>query len=320
MLSEPLTLSLEKRLSLYYQMLRIRLLEEAIADCYHEQEMRCPVHLSIGQEAVAVGVCSALSRDDYVVSTHRSHAHYLAKGGDLKALLAEIYGRREGCSLGRGGSMHITDPSVNFLGSTSIVGGTIPVGVGAAFGMMMQSKDNWSVVFLGEGATEEGVFAESMDFAALYKLSVVFVCENNFYSVCSPLSVRQSKDRDRLAIAKAHGLESFLVDGNDVEEVYLVMKDLLERQGPVYLECLTYRWKEHCGPNYDNHIGYRSEEEFQEWKKRCPIASYEQRLLEDGIDYTCYNQQIMNEIEAAFEFAKRGSYPEKESLLNNVYA
>jgi len=190
------------RLDFYRRMLRIRMVEEAIADRYAEQEMRCPVHLSIGQEAIAVGVCSALEFRDYVMSTHRGHAHYLAKGGDLKALLAEIYGRATGCASGKGGSMHLVDLSVNMLGTTPIVGSTLPVAVGTAFATRMRHQDNITVVFFGEGATEEGVFAESINFAALKRLPVIFVCENNLYSVYTRSIRRFRSDSRRRATAR----------------------------------------------------------------------------------------------------------------------
>ena len=180
---------------LYYQMLRIRMVEEAIADLYAQQDMRCPIHLCIGQEAVAVGVCAALAADDYVLSGHRSHGHYLAKGGNLPAMLAEFYGKVTGCCQGKGGSMHLVDLAAGFLGAVPIVGSTMPIAVGTALASVMRGESRVTAVFFGEGATEEGVFHESLNFAALQKLPVVFVCENNLYSVYSPLAVRQPAGR-----------------------------------------------------------------------------------------------------------------------------
>ena len=182
------TITLKK---LYREMVRIRIVEESIAEHYPEQEMRCPVHFSIGQEAVAVGVCVHLDPSDHVFSNHRSHGHYLAKGGDLKAMVAEIYGKEAGCSRGFGGSMHLLDLKHGFLGAAPIVGSTIPIAVGSALTATVKEEDRVTVVFLGDGATEEGVFSESLNFAALKQLPVVFVCENNLYSVYSPLSVSQ---------------------------------------------------------------------------------------------------------------------------------
>ncbi|MBT5349925.1 MAG: thiamine pyrophosphate-dependent dehydrogenase E1 component subunit alpha, partial [Nitrospina sp.] len=191
--------------AMYLDMLRIRLVEEGIADLYPEQEMRCPVHLCIGQEAIPVGVCSALENEDIVMGNHRSHGHYLAKGGDLKSMMAEIYGKATGCSKGKGGSMHLIDLSVNFLGTTPIVASIVPIAVGTAFATYLKDETKVSVIFLGRAATEEGVFAESLNFAALKKLPVVFVSEDNFFSVYTPLSERQPKERENIEIAKAFG-------------------------------------------------------------------------------------------------------------------
>ncbi len=308
----------EIALDLFYEMLRIRLVEEAIADRYPEQKMRCPVHLSIGQEAVAVGVCSALLQSDYLLSTHRAHAHYLAKGGDLQKMIAEIYGKSTGCSLGRGGSMHLVDLSVGMLGSTPIVGGSLPVAVGTAFGSYLKKDPHLTVVFFGEGSTEEGVFAESLNFAVLKKLPVLFICENNFYSVYSPLEVRQPATRDRIAFCKAHGCPAVLGDGNDIEDVVHkaqeAVKLLRQGEGPFYLEFTTYRHREHCGPSFDNTIGYRTEEEFEFWKTKCPIENYREVLLERNLlPEERVIADIKQEILDAFAFAENSPFPTPES-------
>ena len=313
---------------LFFDMLRIRMVEESIAERYAEQEMRCPVHLSIGQEAVAVGVCAALGQRDYLMSTHRAHAHYLAKGGDLKRLVAEIYGKAAGCSSGKGGSMHLVDLSVNMLGSTPIVGSSLPIAVGTAFGSWLEGRERVTAVFFGEGATEEGVFFESLNFAALKQLPVVFVCENNLYSVYSPMSVRQSPARDRVMLAKAHGMEGVSGDGNDVEAVFRLASEAVGRarqgQGPTFVELDTYRWREHCGPNYDNHIGYRTEAEFLEWRKLCPVENYQSRLIREGKlsekEVVEAIAAIRQEISEAFDFAKSSLWPSEKSLLANLYA
>jgi pyruvate dehydrogenase E1 component alpha subunit len=309
-------------------MLRIRRVEEALADHYPEQQMRCPVHLSIGQEAIAAGVCAALDTRDYLLSTHRAHAHYLAKGGNLKAMLAEIYGKSTGCTSGRGGSMHLVDLAVNMLGSTPIVGGSLPVAVGAAFGTQLQGHDRVTTVFFGEGSTEEGVFSESLNFAALKKLPILFICENNLYSVYSPLSVRQPDSRDRIALARAHRLSAGQGNGNDVEEVYRRTSEAVATiragNGPVFLEFSTYRWREHCGPNYDNDIGYRTPQEFESWRKLCPVEHQTQRLLSAGMltkeSLAQMESEISSEIEEAFAFAKSSPFPGPESLREGVYA
>jgi len=313
---------------LLFEMLRIRLVEETIADRYPEGEMRCPVHLSIGQEAVAVGVAASLAADDCLMSAHRAHAHYLAKGGDLTALLAELYGRATGCSSGRGGSMHLVDLDVNMLGSTPIVGSALPVAVGTAFGAWQQGRGGVTVVFVGEGATEQGVFAECLNFAALKRLALVFVCENNLYSVYSPLDVRQAPARDRAALATAHGIPTASGDGNDVEAVVAATLAATARarrgDGPTYLEFATYRWREHCGPNYDNDLGYRTEDEFETWRARCPVATYRDRLLASRVistaDVAHMEATITAEIEDAFAEARGAPFPPAGELLANVYA
>jgi len=308
-------------LELLRSMTRIRMVEEEIAKRYHQRQMRCPVHLSIGQEAAAVGVCSALQPRDWVFSGHRNHAHYLAKGGNLKAMIAEIYGKATGCCGGKGGSMHLTDQDAGFIAATPIVGSTVPIAVGAALTAQREGKGRVVVVFLGDGAVEAGVVHESLNFAALKKLPILFACENNLYSVYSPLEVRQPPQRTIFDLAAGHGLNSIQVDGNNVQEVYLnasaAVQDLRQGAGPVFMELPTYRWLEHCGPGYDNHIGYRSEDEFQDWKKRDPLACISQGassvLHPDDIE------AIREEIEAAFSAAISDPFPDPASAALHVY-
>lgn len=312
----------DDRKDLCRAMLRIRRVEEAIAARYSEQKMRCPTHLSIGQEAVAVGVCAALEPRDYVLSTHRPHAHYLAKGGDLRAMIAELYGKSTGCSGGRGGSMHLVDLAVNMLGSTPIVGGSLPVAVGAAFASWMRDDGRVTCVFLGDGTTEEGVFLESINFAAVKELPIVFVCENNHFSVYSPMSVRQSPKRDRAAIARANGLMAQTADGNDVAAVNEAARRAVLRArdgaGPTYLEFETYRWREHCGPNYDDDLGYRSERDTTSWRARCPVATLRTELLAQGVltprEEAAWEEDIGREIDDAFDFADRSEFPDVADL------
>lgn len=304
------------------------MVEEKIAELYPEQEMRCPVHLCIGQEAIAVGVCVNLLKKDYLFSSHRSHGHYLAKGGDLKQMLAEIYGKATGCSKGKGGSMHLVDLSVGILGTTPIVAGIIPIATGAAFGTKMKEEDNVTAVFFGDAATEEGVFFESLNFASLKKLPVLFICENNFFSVYSPLSVRQPEERDNLSLVRSLGIRADKGDGNNVIEVYELAKkavtNIRKGRGPYYLEFETYRWREHCGPNFDNDLGYRTEKDFLKWKKKCPIGLFEKKLIKDGIfnlsQIDNFKQDIQVEINDAVSFAKDSPYPESKEMLSDVYA
>ncbi len=305
-----------------------RIIEEKIADLYPEQEIRCPVHLSIGQEAVAVGVCAALGPQDYVFSGHRSHGHYLARGGSLKGMLAEPYGRATGCAGGIGGSMHLADPTVGFLGATAIVASTIPIAVGAALSAAMRAEDRISVAFFGEGATEEGVFHESMSFAALKRLPVVFVCENNLYSVHSPLSVRQPAGREVVELAGAHGIEGLSGDGNDVLAVERLARRAAEKArgggGPTFLELKTYRLREHCGPNHDDGLGYRPEAEVREWKEKCPVARFGAALIAeggmDGEEVRAMEERVRDEIEEAILFARRSPFPGEDSLFDHLYA
>lgn len=313
--------------SLLYSMLRIRMVEEAIAARYEHQEMRCPVHLSIGQEAVAVGVASALDRRDAVLSTHRAHAHYLAKGGDLRAMIAEIHGRSTGCSGGMGGSMHLVDLSVGFMGSTPIVGGSIPVGAGVAFASKQRGEDRVTVVFFGDGTTEEGVFYETLNFAALHRLPVVFVCEDNLYSVYSPLEVRQPAGRDLVALGRSMGLAAERGDGNDVRLVREMAARAVTRaragEGPTLLELSTYRWLEHCGPNYDNDIGYRTEAEFEWWRERCPVERETTRVIEAGqatpASIEAARARIAAEVDDAFDYALASPFP-ADGDLPSAYA
>src|SRR5882672_11141372 len=216
---EPSMAARDVRIALYRSMLRIRRVEERIQALYPQGDMRCPTHFSIGQEAVAAGVCRNLRLEDYVISAHRSHAHYIGKGGNLRAMFAELYGKVDGCASGKGGSMHLIDLSVNFLGCVPIVGSTIPIGVGAAFGAMLQDRAAVTVIFFGDAATETGVFHESVNFAAVHHLPVLFVCENNLYSVNTPLDVRQPGNRTIAELARGHGIRTSQHDGQLVETV-----------------------------------------------------------------------------------------------------
>jgi len=307
-------------LELQKLMLRIRLVEESIADRYSEQKMRCPTHLSIGQEAISVGVCSNLDDDDQVLSTHRAHAHYLAKGGNLNAMIAEIYGKVTGCSRGMGGSMHLIDKSVGFMGSTAIVGNTIPVAVGLALAIKIKNLKSISCVFFGDGATEEGVFYESVNFAILHKLPVLFICENNLYSVYSDLSVRQPVGRKIHEMVSSFGMKSVHGNGNKVlevsEKVKIAKDNIHKGEGPQFLEFDTYRWREHCGPNYDNDIGYREESEFLEWQKKDPLADF----LSDDKFSESFKADINEEIQAAHAFAEDSPFPsdlDYQSIINS---
>ena len=321
-------MSADNRVGKYSEMLRIRLIEEAIAVLYTEQEMRCTVHLSIGQESVAVGACSALKTSDWVFSGHRNHAHYLAKGGDLKRMFAEIYGKATGCSGGKGGSMHLIDINAGFLGATPIVGSTIPIAVGAALSTKMKCETRVVVTFFGDGATETGVFHESLNFAVLKKLPVLFICENNLYSVYSPLEVRQPKERSIASLASGHGIKVEQGDGNDIDLVSQLCRDSCDMirsgHGPLFLEFSTYRYREHCGPNFDNDLGYRTLTEYEAWKAHDPVFNFATKLcLEGKIDLQRIEEikrDIQKEIDEAISFAKNSDLPLPSSLFTEVYA
>jgi len=314
-------------IELLRRMKLIRCAEETIAARYPENKMRCPTHLCTGQEAVSAAVGFALNKDDFAVSSHRAHGHYLGKGGSLRAMLSEIYGKATGCSGGKGGSMHLIDESVGFMGSTAIVGNTIPVGVGLGLSIALNRTKQVSCIFLGEGATEEGVFYESVNFAVLKKLPVLFVCENNLYSVYSSLKVRQPAGRSVYKMVQGLGCPSEKGDGNDVLEVYEKVKKavaLLRRgKGPYFLEFSTYRWREHCGPNFDNNIGYRSEKEFLTWKKKDPVGRLEKDILKKGtlsrqqIDQM--EEEIKVEVDAAFQFAEEAPFPQAREAYTQLF-
>lgn len=309
--------------------LRIRLIEQRIAEVYpKEQLMRCPTHFSIGQEAVAVGVCTQMARDEKITSAHRSHAHYLAKGGDLKAMIAELYGKATGCAHGKGGSMHLIDNNVGFIGAVPIVGATIPIGVGCAFASVMKKDPKLTVIFFGDGAAETGVFHESLAFAVLHKLPVVMVCENNLYSVLSPLDVRQPPGRRIMDLAAAHGALALGGDGNDADEVWRLTGQAFEHarsgKGPAFLEFATYRWLEHCGPLPDDHLGYRPEGELEAWKAKDPLARYASRLIERGLidqaEIDRRSAEIHAEIDEALDFGRSSPFPPRSELDTYLYA
>lgn len=313
--------------ALYTTMLRIRRFEERVAELLAPNpEIICPVHLYIGQEAVAAGVCASLRQDDYVFSTHRSHGHYIARGGDIKALMAELYGKETGCSRGRGGSMHVASPDIGLLGSSAIVAGTIPLAVGTALAFSMKKQDTVSVAFFGDGATNEGVFYESLNFASLKKLPVIFVCENNLYSTHMPIAtcLADTRIHKKAGIFNMPGIR---IDGNNAIEVFKKARKAIENarygKGPTLIECMTYRWRGHVGPNYDLDKGLRSKEELDSWVDRCPIKTLEEFLLDHNIlsepEKTRIGEGIDKEVENALIFARESPYPDENGLLDNVF-
>jgi len=312
----------ETLVALYHDMLRIQKVELHIESLYHLDEMKTPVHLCIGQEAVAVGVCANLNQDDYISSSHRSHGHYLAKGGDLKAMIAEFYCRETGCSKGHGGSMHLVDVSVGHIGSSSIVGGGIPIGVGLALAIQMRKQNRVSVVFFSDGAADEGVLYESVNFAILKRLPVLFIYENNQFSVCSHVSARQVGEVIFHATPPDQ-MYTRMVDGNSVLRVYDAAKTAVNRarngQGPSFIECKTYRIRGHAGAGSDAKLGYRTAEEIAAWEAKCPVSTLRDQLLSERViseqELAEMERKIDAEIEEAFRFAQESPLPKKEDLL-----
>ena len=311
---------------LYATMLRIRIIEEAIAELVEQDQVICPCHLYIGQEAVATGACAALGQSDHVYSTHRSHGHYIAKGGPLKPLFAEIFGRATGCSGGHGGSMHLVAPELGYMGSSAIVGGSMPLAVGSALAFSLQSNKNVAVSFFGDGAATEGILYECLNFATLMNAPVIFLCENNFYSTHMHISAIQSTI-ELYKKAGAFGLASLRIDGNNVIEVYRAMEDAVERarsgEGPTFIECVTYRWRGHVGPNWDLDKGLRSKEEVEWWVGNCAVKRMERFIIGQGLmsaaNIAELKQRINKEIEEAISYAKESPYPDVNEYRHEVF-
>jgi pyruvate dehydrogenase E1 component alpha subunit len=309
------------------EMLRIRVVEEEIEKRYHEDQMKTPIHLVIGQEATSVGCCAALREEDLLYSSHRTHGNYLAKGGDLNAMLCEMFCRVNGCVGSRGGSMHLIDKRVGMAGTSAIVAGAIPIATGAALAAQMQKSDRVTVVFMGDAATEEGAASESLNFAALKKLPIVFFCENNFYSVQSPLSTRQP-DRELRRWAAGYAMPAVCIDGMNVLEVYEATRKAVARarrgRGPTFIEARCYRFRAHGGAGDDSRSGYREIAEREAWEARCPIVTYLEFLSEQGlIDTASVNsmrEEALAETLAALEFAAASPNPTEADLYSHVYA
>ncbi len=303
-------------------MIRIRLAEEAIARMVETGEARCPCHLYIGQEAIAAGVCAALDRADSIWGGHRSHGHYLAKGGSLESLFAEILGKATGCSGGRGGSMHLLAPSQGILGTVPIVAGTVPLAVGAAMAYKMRGESRVAVAFFGDGTLEEGHVHEAMNLAALYCLPVIFICENNFYSSHQPWAERRVSDNLDCA-GEFHSIPGGRVDGNDVEAVYRAASGAVARArnggGPSFFECRTFRWRGHVGAGSDLDVGVKRRGELETWMARDPIARAAARMHETGF-HDVDDQSIREEIRAAIVRARAAPYPTAERVLDHVFA
>jgi 2-oxoisovalerate dehydrogenase E1 component len=305
---------------LYRSLYLIRRVEEEIARVYPTDKIKSPVHLAIGQEAVSVGVCAALRTDDVVSGTYRSHALYLAKGGDLRRMLAELYGKVTGCARGKGGSMHLIDPVAGVLGTSAVVGTTIPVAVGYAYASKVKGRSGVTVSVFGDGAVEEGVFHESLNFAALRKIPVLFVCENNLYAIHSPQWTRQSS-LDVVGRVRSYGMPAERIESGDVRTIQArtaaAVAEIRGGGGPRFLECLTYRWKEHVGPREDFEAGYRSRRDAEPWFERDEVARVGARL--DAGRRAEIEAAVEAEIRAAFEFAEESPVPNPAELYTDVF-
>lgn len=316
MVNQNLKLSLKFYKSLY----RIRRIEETIAEIYPTDKIKSPVHLSIGQEAVSVGVCEALKSDDIVFGTYRGHATYLAKGGNLKALIAELYGKDTGCAKGKGGSMHLIDIENGVMGTSAIVGTTIPVSVGYAYALKYKKSGSIVVSFFGDGAVDEGAFYESINFAALKKLPVLFICENNFYAIHSHHLQRHHTD-NIAARVETFGIPSVRIEDGNIfsinESAVKYVNEIRDGNGPAFMECFTYRWNEHVGPGDDFNLGYRDEKEMEFWKKNDQLLKLKQSLSPGEVEKI--EMETENEIKEAFVYAEESSYPSKNALFTDLF-
>ena len=315
-------------LEMYLRMQRIRHFEQKIKDLITTGEILGFLHVSIGEEATAVGVCAALRPTDRITSTHRGHGHLIAKGGDVARMMAEIYGKRTGYCKGKGGSMHIVDFSLGILGANGIVGGGIPIATGSALAALITKRDDVTACFFGDGASNEGTFHESLNLAAIWKLPVIYVCENNGFGEFTPTAAVTAV-KDIAVRAKSYDIPGYVVDGNDVFEVYRFTSEAVARarrgEGPTLLECKTYRWEGHVVGEHAFITGsYRSEEEVARWKARCPILMLEKTAMESGgmiktEELQRLAQQARGEVDAAVEFARRSPMPDPAEATDDLW-
>jgi len=312
-------------LKMYTTMVRIRMFEERVADLVETGEIKTPCHLCIGQEAVASGVCAALQVADTIWGGHRSHGHYLAKGGDMARSMAEIFGKMTGCSGGRGGSQHLAAPEVGIFGTVPIVAATVPLAVGAALAFKLRGQSAVSVAFFGDGCMEEGHVHESLNLASLYSLPVVFVCENNLYA--SHLRLMERRRLDNIhEVGRFYGIPSEVADGNDVMAVREAGERAVERarsgSGPTFLEFRTFRWRGHVGPSWDMDVGVKRRDELKNWLLKDPIARARQMLTEIGTSHTTFEEierKAKNEVDEAVAFARISPSPGAEDILAHVF-
>ncbi|MBL8023934.1 MAG: thiamine pyrophosphate-dependent dehydrogenase E1 component subunit alpha [Elusimicrobia bacterium] len=315
-------------IQLYTSMVRIRTCEESLVDPIQRGEIKTPCHLCSGQEAVAAGVCAALRKTDAIFGGHRSHGHYLAKGGSMDELVAEIFAKSGGCSGGRGGSMHIISPENGVWGVVPIVAGTISLATGAAMAARIQKKDQVVVSFFGDGATGEGVLYESLNLASLLKLPIIYVCENNFYSTHMPL--RECRRRDNIfQTGLPFGIRGIRLDGNDVRAVFKASQKAVtlcrSGNGPVFLECVTYRLRGHVGADdvvQGSHTDIRPPAEVERWRRRDPLSRFKKVLIKAGVSQVALKKiqkESSEEVARAHAFARRSPAPLSRDLGENIF-
>ncbi len=316
----------EQLLDMYRQMVKIRYFEEKIVEDYAKALVPGLAHLYIGQEAVAVGVCSALEPSDYITSTHRGQGHCIAKGGELDKMMAELFGRKTGYCKGKGGSMHIAELDLGILGANGVVGGGVPIAVGAALSAQMRKSGQVAVAFLGDGASNQGSFHEALNMASTWKLPVVFVCENNLYGISVCQKVHQNIT-DISVRATGYNIPGLTVEGNDILAVYHAAAEAIARarngEGPTLLECKTYRWRGHHEGDPNQGCTYREREEIEQWKEKCPLKNLEQKMLKQGVkeaDIEAIQEEIQQAVLDAVEFAINSPFPEIEEAQEDIYA
>ncbi len=321
-----LKLEKQKLLEIYQKMVKIRKFEMKVEQLHLQSILPGLKHLYIGEEAIAVGVISNLRKDDYIASTHRGHGHLIAKGGDIKRMMAELYGKKTGYCKGKGGSMHISDINLGILGANGIVGANIPIAGGAALSAKLRGTDQVAVSFFGDGAANEGIFHEGLNLASVWKLPVIFVCENNLYAI-STHQPRVTAIPDIADRASSYGIPKFIVDGMDILSVYEAANKAViwarEGKGPSLIECKTYRFKSHYVGEGSRELTYRPREELKEWKKRCPIKKFQLELIKENILteplIKKIDRQISQKIEKAVEFAEKSPYPTPQEALDDLF-
>ena len=306
---------------LFRTLLLIRRTEERIAAVYPTDCIKSPVHLSIGQESVAVGVCDVLKPTDVAAMSYRGHAVYLAKGGDIRQMIAELYGKVTGCARGKGGSMHLVAPEAGVLGASAVVGTQIPIATGWALAAKKRATGQVVACFFGDGATEEGCMAESLNFAALHRLPILFVCENNGYAIHEPISKRWATTRlcERVA---TYGIPTSRIEDQDVFAIraaaHQAVSAIREGAGPAFMECVTYRWREHVGPREDYDSGYRGPDELRPWRESDQVERLARMIPKEAMDRI--SEEVAVQIDDAFDFAEASPIPDQSELLRHVYA